>query len=340
MQKRVDGEFRKCMLAAPDRILVATDLTDLDYLVPHSIAQARVCGAMLTFVHVLPSARAAMPDAGAGYGTAYLKSDPAKLIRDARLVLLGVERQVEAHGITCETRVRQGSVTEALAREINQTEATRLIVGTHGRSKLGRLVMGSIANRLLTSIQIPVMVIGPQARSAEEHTAPRRILHPVSLMGIDHNSIHLPLNVAQSCRADLTLLHVIDPDLMEGMNPGRVIEWAAGRLRGMIPAADLMPAVHVRVNCGELAEEILRAAEQAGADLILLGSSGYSTRSFNESMAYKVLTAASCPVLTYHHEPYGAQIEALEAMHFRSSGDSYPQDAASRGVHSNGVHVS
>lgn len=340
MQKQVDSEFRKCMLAAPDRILVATDLTDLEYLVPHAIAQAKVCGAKLSFVHVLTPKKAPLPESDAGVGPAYLRADPAKVIRDARLVLLGVERQVEEQGVACDTRVRQGSVPEAIAREINQTEATRVIVGTHGRDKLGGYGMGSVANRLLTSLETPVMVIGPQAGRAGEQAIPRRILHPVSLMEIDSSSARLPLNVAQTCRAELTLLHVLDPDLMECANPGRVIEWAAGRLRGMVPSTDLIPTVHARVNCGALDEEILKAAEQTEADLILLGTSGYSTCSFRESMAYRVLTAAPCPVLIYHHEPFQSQISALEAMHFRPAENSYESNPAGLRNESRIVHLS
>lgn len=340
MQNLVESEFQKCMLAAPDRILVATDLTDIDYLVPYAIAQAKVCGAKLTFVHVLPSARAARDESGTASHTTHLPADPAKVIRDARLVLLGVERWVEDQGVACETKVRQGNIAETIAREIRQIDATRLIVGTYGRGKLGRLLLGSVASRLLTSIDIPVMVIGPQAHSLTEHAIPRRILHPVSLMGIDHNSIQLPLNVAQTCRAELTLLHIIDPDLMECVNPGRVIEWANMRLKSMLPSTDLMPVVNARVTCGALAEEILKAAGQTGADLILLGSSGYSERSFRESMAYKVLTAAPCPVLTYTHEPYGSQIAALEAMHFKTPQNSYEQDSISRSALARMAHAS
>lgn len=326
METQVDSEFRKCMLAAPDRILVATDLTDLDYLVPHAIAQAKVCGAKLTFIHVVSSAKLAMAESEGPSGAAQLPAGPAKVIRDARLLLLGVERQVEQQGIGCDTVVRQGGVTEAIAREINESEATRLIVGTRGRGKRGRQAMGSVANLLLASIQIPVMVIGPQASNAQEHATPRRILHPTSLMKIDRSSAQLALNVAQTCRAQLTLLHVLDPDLIECENPGRVIAWAAGRLRNMVLPADLMPAIHIRVNCGEPADEILKTAEQTEADLILLGASGYSARSFNQSMAYKVLTTTTRPVLIYRHEPYQSHIEALEGMHFLSPDGSHEHE--------------
>jgi nucleotide-binding universal stress UspA family protein len=340
MQSLVESEFQKCMLAAPDRILVATDLSDIDYLVPHAIAQARVCGAKLTFAHVIQPASATLSDPGANPNSASSHHDPAKVIRDARLALLGIEHQVEAHGITCETRVCQGGVSEAIAREIRRTDATRLIVGVHGRGKLGRLTLGSVATKLLTSIDVPVMAVGPQARNLDEHATPRRILHPVSLMGIDHNSIQLPLNVAQVCRAELTLLHVIDPDLISYINPGRVIEWAGNRLKGMVPATDLMPTINTRVSCGELAEEILKAADQTHADLILLGSGGCNTRSLSECVAYKVMTAAPCPVLTYIHEPYRSQIEALEAMHFKVPASPYEQDSISRRTPGNRVHIS
>ena len=323
MQRNVESQFQKCILAVPDRILVATDLTEIDYLVPHAIAQARVCSAKLTFVHVIASAKSAPSGGTANSCAAHSSLDPAKVIRDARLVLLGVEQQAEAQGIACETRVCQGGVSEAIRREISRTDANRLIIGIQGRGKMGHRALGSVANRLLASIDVPVMVIGPQVCNLADHAAPRRILHPVSLMDIDDSSIQLPLNVAQACRAELTLLHVIDPDLMSCVNPARVSEWADKRLRSMVPVSDLMPAINTRVSFGELAEEILKAADQTQADMILLGSAGCSTWPFSESAACKVLEAASCPVLTYPHEPYRSQIEELQAMHFNRPADPY-----------------
>lgn len=330
MQKLVESQFEKCMFAAPDRILVATDLTDVDSLVPHAIAQAKICSAKLTFIHVIPPAQAIRSQRDANPCSANSYHDPAKIIRDARLALLGVERQVEMQGIPCETRALQGSVREVIAREIRKTDSCRLIIGTHGCSSTGRPMLGSVASDLLISIDVPVMVVGHGARELVEHSVPRRILHPVSLMDIDHSSMQLPLNVAQTCRAELTLLHVIDPDLMTCINPERVIEWAGARLKSMVPDTDLMPKVNTRICYGETAEEILKAAEQTQTDLILLGSSGHSSWSFNESVAYRVLSASSCPVLTYTHEPYRTQIEVLEAMHRKVTADSYEQVSISR----------
>jgi hypothetical protein len=76
------------------------------------------------------------------------------------------------------------------------------------------------------------------------------------------------------------------------------------------------------------------------AGLILIGASGYSAWSFNESMAHKVLTAVPCPVLTYHHEHYKLQMEALEAMHFNASGNRYEHYEAGRQTPRRMAHAS
>ncbi|HEX3473173.1 MAG TPA: universal stress protein, partial [Silvibacterium sp.] len=51
--------------AAPDKILLATNLDDTGYLVPHAIAQARASGATLTLAHVTPPAEYIPLDASA-----------------------------------------------------------------------------------------------------------------------------------------------------------------------------------------------------------------------------------------------------------------------------------
>jgi nucleotide-binding universal stress UspA family protein len=317
MQTMIENQFQRCILASPDHILVATDLTDTEYLVPHAIAQAKVCGAQVTFIHVIQSGRVAPIEIEAFSYGALSYVDPAKVIRDARLMLLGIEHQVEAHGITCEARIRHGNANEVIRRELRLTGATRLIVGTHGRGKLGQLALGSVAHQLLTKVDIPIFVVGPHARGSVEHAAPRNVLHPVSLVGDYRNSVQLALNVAQTCRVEMTLLHVVDPDVTTDCNSTHILEWADNALKSLAPAAtELVPPVHTMVTCGELAEEILKVADRIQADWIVLGADSGSHRwPFSESVAYRVLTAANCPVLILRHGPYHAEIETLQKSH-------------------------
>jgi nucleotide-binding universal stress UspA family protein len=316
MQALIENHFDKCTLAVPDRILVATDLTDMDCLVPHAIAQARASGAQVMLIHALPPSDVVPLD-----GALIPYVDKAKIVRDLRVMLLGVARQFESQGITCDTAVRDGSAIDVIREELIRSHATRLIMGTHGRGKLGQLALGSVAHELITEVDIPIFVVGPHARGTTKHVTPRRILHPVSLTGNYRESLHLALEIARAYRAELTLLHVLDQDIEQSMDPERTKSWAKNALDALVPdGTNLAPPVHTSVTSGKLDEEVLKAAAQTGADWIVLGADG-GLRSwfFNESAACKLLAAASCPVLTLRHEPVRTVAAVnLEEVHFTS----------------------
>src|ERR1700751_4780937 len=164
MQYSVEACFQNRILAAPDHILVATDLTDSDYLIPHVIAQAKVNRARVTLLHAMRATDSLPPESGA---IPYI--DKAKLDRDARLSLLGIAHAIQPHGISCEISVRHGHPVDAICAEINRTGATRLIMATHGRGKLAQAAMGSVASDLLSWIDIPIFSVGPKAHHSARH---------------------------------------------------------------------------------------------------------------------------------------------------------------------------
>lgn len=315
MQSLVKERFKQCTMAAPDQILVATDLTDMEYLLPHVVTQAQATGARVRLVHAIPPSDLAPIEAAA---IPYV--DTSEIVRDTRIMMLGVARQLESQGIACDTTVKEGSPSEVIREELERTDATRLILGTHGRGKLGQLILGSVAQGLISRVNIPVFLVGPHAREGVQHATPRKVLHPVSLMGSYRESVELALEIAQAYRAELTLLHVLDRDTAEEVNPERTIEWAKRALEALVSdGVNLVPPVHTLVTTGKLAEAILKAADQTNADWIVLGTAGsHRVWPFNESAAYKVLVAASRPVLTLRHEPYRLETMKPEEVHFTS----------------------
>jgi nucleotide-binding universal stress UspA family protein len=98
------------------------------------------------------------------------------------------------------------------------------------------------------------------------------------------------------------------------------IKWAKHALEALAAVEmNPVPPVHTLVTTGKLAEEILKVADQANADWIVLGvDGGHRFSPFNQSAAYKVLTTAARPVLTLCHEPYHAAHRKLEEGHFTS----------------------
>jgi nucleotide-binding universal stress UspA family protein len=315
MQTPTKNNFGNRTSAAPERILLATDLTDTDCLVPHAIAQAKASGARVTLVHALPPSDVVPLD-----GAAIPYVDKAKIVRDVRVLLLGVAQQFELQGIACDIAVRDGSAGDVIREELGRINATRLIMGTHGRGKLGQLTLGSVAHDLIAKVPVPIFVVGPHARDFVKHLTPRSILHPVSLMGDYRESLHLALEIAQAYEAELTLLHVLDRDVNQSIDPDRSISWAKNALDALIPdATSPISPVHTRVVSGNLAEEILKAAVQTDADWIVLGADG-GLRSwfFPESAACKMVATAPCPVLTLRHQPSRTEPTNLEDVHFTS----------------------
>lgn len=313
MQQPLGSHFRKSNWAVPHRILVATDLNDMDYLVPHVVTQAKASGADVIVVH------AVVPSGSLPVETAIVAHhDTAKIDGEVRLTLARMIRRIEAHGISCSITVKHGYAANVIREEITRTGATRLVMGTHGRRKLEQFALGSIAHDLLTNVDIPIFAVGPHAHATVDHVTPRNILHPVSLVGDYQQTFHLAIDIAQTYGARLTLLHVLDPDIKKLVNPERTLEWARNALQALArEAGDLVCPIHISVTSGEVAEEVLKEAIHSQADWIVLGADGgFRSWSFRETVAYKVLAAAKCPVVTLRRAPYLSEAANPQDVHF------------------------
>ncbi|HTX58549.1 MAG TPA: universal stress protein [Verrucomicrobiae bacterium] len=64
-----------------------------------------------------------------------------------------------ASGVAYETHRLEGDAVESILACAEETGAQILVIGAHGRSRLVRLVLGSIAERLVRSTQLPVVVV-------------------------------------------------------------------------------------------------------------------------------------------------------------------------------------
>lgn len=250
-------------LVVPDRILVATDLSDADYLVPYAIAQARACGAALTFVHVIPPGEALSLDP-----RAIPYEDSAAMAQEARKALDAIGQRVRDAGIQCDVRIVSGFPRDQIAAVAREIKAGRILAGTHGRRHLRRLILGSVAHEILRSAEIPVFTVGPNAREASSFGAPQRILHPVSLVeGFEH-SARLAIQFAEFYRAEITLLHVLSPDAEMQRDSRHVVEWARTEMLRAVPhEAARLAHVTREVEVGDVVEEVLNASAQMDADL-------------------------------------------------------------------------
>lgn len=293
-------------LVAPNKIVVATDLTDSDYLLPYAIAQACASRSSLILVHAVLPHESAPIEAGA---VPYY--DPLRMDRDARLMLEGLARDCRAQGIECATAVRHGFAPDIIGEIVSNSGAGRLILGTHGRRGLRKFVLGSVARQLLEAIDVPVCTVGPRAHMGA--ALPSTILHPVSLGGTHQTSAALSLSLGKQFQAQVVLLHVIQPGPASSRDAQRAIDTAAAQMNAMIPGdARSWTRVEARQAHGPVVSEILLAAEEMNAGLIVLGvhAPAHSWLPGTEPAAYKILVSAPCPVLSLRVSPMDSPEDA------------------------------
>ncbi len=286
--------------AKPRVILVATDLNDLERLMPYAIEQASEAGARLLLLHVL-SARAAMGVDAAGMPY----YDTVSVVEFAERELLAWSERAQLRGVLCEAVVREGHPTQQIATIIRQFQVDRIIVGTRSRSKIGKLLIGSVAEQVLRSVNIPVITVGPEAYLPEAFGERNRVvLLATSLRETSRPSAALACSIAASQITRLVLLHVLPPAhemMRDGLMTG-LDSLAMHELRKLAAetGAGCCAAVEPVVIHGHPVIEILSESVERHASLIILGATHRSAfENFTrDRIIYRVLAHARCPVLT------------------------------------------
>jgi nucleotide-binding universal stress UspA family protein len=308
-------------------ILVATDLNDLDRLMPFALEQAAETGARLLLLHVLASGMGMAIDAA---GLPYY--DPAAALEFATKTLEPWCAVAQHKGIQCDALVREGHAAKQIAAALRQFQADRVLLGTRSRSKLGKLLLGSVAEQVLRSVNLPVITVGPEAHLAVD-AKQRVVLHATTLREASIPSAALACQIAANQGAKLVVLHVLPPE----EEPGGFKSFTGKTGRSGQPAsldsaalhelsvlaaqagASCCSAIEPRVVHGNASIEILAAAVECRARLIVLAA---TERSIFQTLArdrtiYRVLAHARCPVLTLR-EPIATPApikEQLSTMH-------------------------
>jgi nucleotide-binding universal stress UspA family protein len=294
----------------PATVLVATDLSDLDHLMPFALEEAGETGARLILLHVLSSSAIITADAA---GMPYYDKAGALGIADQML-----EPWCEAsirRGIRCDPLVREGNPTQQIAAVVRQFHADRVLLGTRSRSKIGRLLIGSVAEQVLRSVYLPVITVGPEAHLPVDKSREHIVLHATTLRETSRLSAALACQIATAQRAKLVLLHVLPPipemerkGLPTGLDSAAMLELSAIASE---TGAGCRSEVEPVVAHGNPSIEILALAQKRHANLIVLGSTHRSAfeNLTRDRTVYRVLAHARCPVLTLR-EPPAMPIEA------------------------------
>ena len=109
------------------------------------------------------------PQALEGTGHVVLDDVPARL-REAREYLAPVAADLRGRGVRVTTEARHGDPVKELVAAARDAGADLIAMTTHGRSGVGRLLFGSVAEAVLRQANVPVLMMrltGPPVPSAE-----------------------------------------------------------------------------------------------------------------------------------------------------------------------------
>lgn len=293
-------------------VLFATDFSATsDAALPYAAAICRRFGSTLHTVHVLSDTSILMMSGGVDYvslGTVY---DDAQ--SEAKERLAQISQRVE--DMPCRSYVRHGQVWKCLASIIEENDIDLIVVGTHGRKGLGKLLLGSVAEDILRHAPCPVLTVGPKVcgraklptlQDRGRDLVPpelelRQILFATNFAEGAERLAHEAILLGNEFRARLILMHVFEDYTRLGSDPGR-IEKATQKLKELIPVNTLLQHVpETMIEFGHAAERILKVAADREADMIILGarsSADVGTSHSPWSSAHRVIAQAHCPVLT------------------------------------------
>jgi nucleotide-binding universal stress UspA family protein len=297
---------------AVKNVLFATDFSPCsEQALPYATAICRRFGSTLHTAHVLSDASLLMMTGGVDYVSMSTIYEDAHT--EAKEKLDQISDRLE--GIPHHNYVRHGQVWKNLAGIIEENQIDLIVVGTHGRTGLGKLLLGSVAEDILRHATCPVLTVGPKVSGHPKLPAFQkrgRDLAPLELelreivfaTNFDQDSVLVAqeaASLAQEFCSRLTMVHVIEDYSHLGSRPGP-IEESVVRLKSLVPNdAALQYSPETVLEFGHASKCILKVAADREADMIVLGartSAEVGTTHLPWSTAHDVIAQAHCPVLT------------------------------------------
>jgi nucleotide-binding universal stress UspA family protein len=296
------------------QILCPVDFSDHSRrALDHAFAIAKWYDSSVTPLHVLSF----VPVAAYAPGSPMFPPIPLTDV-DREQVLVDLKRFAEtpsAGAVRMEARLREGHTVDEILAEAEALPADLLVIGTHGRSGFERLVLGSVAERLVRKASGPVLSVPPQVGTAS--SVFKRILCPLDFSDASMQALKYAMSLAQEADARLTVLHVMQykiselPEMHDPRPSGRPLsldefrarceEETRRRLEEAVPQdVKAYARVETKIASGKPYQAILAEAAQEEADLIVMGVHGRNPVDlmFLGSTTQHVLRRAGCPVLT------------------------------------------
>jgi len=182
-----------------------------------------------------------------------------------------------------------GSAAWELIAKADHWKPNLILVGSHGRTALGRFVLGSVSQRVLTEALCSVRIARGRV---EEPDTPVRIIVGTDGSPASDEALRAVAGRKWPAKSGVKVVLVDDPLAPEFLGKvipglGHMLEEERQAERAWVreisrEAIEILRANNLKVTCevrvGDPKQELPKAAEDWGADCIFVGSSGFSNR--------------------------------------------------------------
>ena len=144
-----------------ERILVATDGSPLsDKAVQHALSLAKISGATLIVLRVVPRYPRSYLEGGTTVDITEIKRIEAQWSEQAQAQLGSIKAEGKSMGVPVKTSIAKSDlVAESIITAADKQEVDLIIMASHGRKGIKRLLLGSETQHVLTHSSKPVLVL-------------------------------------------------------------------------------------------------------------------------------------------------------------------------------------
>ena len=296
------------MLNSIRKIIVPTDFSDLSKVAARSAASLAVPEA--ASIHLLHVIR--LPFLHTTYDVNIPEAVWEGLRKGMHERMDETRLELEGLGVTDVHQIVSESLqpAEAIVQSIEKLDADLVVMATHGRQGVKRVLLGSVTERTVRTSPVPVLSV----KGHGIHESPiQRILLASDFSSHSRQALSLACSLAKRFDAQIDVLHVLDecPDYVKSLSAEigsfeeRARAMGGEHLEAMgreIRAAKLSAKTHLRK--GLAVEMIASEAERLESDLIVMGTRGHTGFAHMTlgSVAERTLRLAPCSVLTTRSE--------------------------------------
>ncbi len=291
------------------KILVPTDFSEYSqYALKYACAFAKISGGSIECVHVVDLAFLTLGAGGMYDAAAGFERSLATIRAQAKKELDLFIRKEHLLGVDVKPHLREGTAGEVIAEVADEIHADLIVLPTHGRSGLDRLVFGSTCDKVLRLATVPVLVVKHpehEALAADGSLSLKRLLCPIDFSAFSQSALPAATELAKQFGATIVLAHIADArfDYPEwnaqiAMNNTQYLVEAAKENLGRVAKelTDVKTEIHVSVGVPH--HSLVDLTRDGTIDLILMPTHGRKgiAHALLGSVTERVARGANCPV--------------------------------------------